>query len=68
MNKKYMKKILLIGGGTGGHFFPALSIYSELIQKKYIVKKDIETNGTAVIKVIVPKLSQVLHHITILLI
>lgn len=32
-----MKKIVLVAGGTGGHFFPAVALGEELIKRKYEV-------------------------------
>ncbi|EOB09778.1 UDP-N-acetylglucosamine--N-acetylmuramyl-(pentapeptide) pyrophosphoryl-undecaprenol N-acetylglucosamine transferase [Rickettsia prowazekii str. GvF12] len=32
-----MKKIILVAGGTGGHFFPAVALGEELIKRGYIV-------------------------------
>lgn len=32
-----MKKIILVAGGTGGHFFPAVALGEELIKRKYEV-------------------------------
>jgi len=32
-----MKKILLVAGGTGGHFFPAVAVGEELVKRNYEV-------------------------------
>ena len=39
------KKILIATGGTGGHIFPAYSLASYLINKKYIIKLTTDKRG-----------------------
>ena len=48
MNKKI--KILITGGGTGGHVFPAYSLANHFVEKKYVVDLITDSRGYKILK------------------
>ena len=45
-----LKKIVIIGGGTGGHVFPACSLYQYLFDKKFDVEIITDKRGHRFLK------------------